>query len=45
MDFNPIRAKTKSSHEMENTFSEILGTIASTNSCIFGQLDGIWESM
>ena len=36
--------KTKSAHETEKHL-KILGTVASTESCLHGQFDRIWESM
>ena len=35
--------KTKTSHETEKIIKN-LGTVAQTESCIQGQLDGIWEA-
>ena len=37
--------KTKSSHETARSLSKILGVVAQTDSCIYRQLAGIWESM
>ena len=37
--------ETKSSHETGKSLSKILGAVVSTESCMYGQLDGIWDSM
>ena len=37
--------KTKSSHETARSLSKILGVVAQTDSCVYKQLAGIWESM
>ena len=37
--------KTKSSHETEKKLIKIFGAVTRTESCLFRQLDEIWESM
>ena len=43
--FNLIRAQQNLHMIRKNRILKFLGTVASTESCVYGQLDGIWESM